>query len=115
MWLNVVIYCIVFILCLGQIKNILLLHAVEVVDGMPRAGSIKFRNVSRAGQNRVAGRTWPAGRVLHVVGLGLLAYIFAARKNSQQYIFAGRYFRGKLFSREDIFAGRYFREKIGYC
>ena len=46
--------------------------------------------------------------------LGLLAYIFAARKNrrkifSREDIFARRYFRGKLFSREDIFAGRYFR------
>ena len=28
-----------------------------------------FRNISRAGQNRVAGRTWPAGRVLHMVDL----------------------------------------------
>ena len=36
--------------------------------------------------------------------LGLLAYTFAARKQ-----IAGRYFRGKLFSREDIFVGRYFR------
>ena len=36
--------------------------------------------------------------------LGLLAYIFEARKK-----FAGIYFRGKLFSREDIFAGIYFR------
>ena len=36
--------------------------------------------------------------------LGLLACIFATRKQ-----FAGRYFRGKIFSREDIFAGRYFR------
>ena len=36
---------------------------VGVVYGMPRAGS------SRAGQNRIAGRTWPAGRVLHVVDL----------------------------------------------
>ena len=33
--------------------------------------------------------------------LGLLAYIFAARKK-----IAGRYFRGKIFSREDIFSGR---------
>ena len=47
--------------------------------------------------------------------LGLLAYIFAARKTirikvfSREDIFARRYFRGKLFSREDIFAGRYFR------
>ena len=41
--------------------------------------------------------------------LGLPAYIFAARKKSQEDIFARRYFRGKLFSREDIFAGRYFR------
>ena len=39
--------------------------------------------------------------------LGLLAYIFAARKK-----IAGRYFRGKVFSREDIFAGSYFRGKI---
>ena len=52
--------------------------------------------------------------------LGLPAYIFAARKKiagryfrgkifSREDIFARRYFRGKLFSREDIFAGRYFR------
>ena len=39
--------------------------------------------------------------------LGLLAYIFAARIK-----FAGRYFRGKIFSRDDIFAGTYFRGKI---
>ena len=39
--------------------------------------------------------------------LGLLAYIFAARKK-----LAGRYFRGKIFSREDIFAGSYFHVKI---
>ena len=36
--------------------------------------------------------------------LGLVAYIFAARKT-----FAERYYRGKIFLREDIFAGRYFR------
>ena len=30
-------------------------------------------------------------------------------KKSQEDIFAGRYFREKIFSREDIFAGRYFR------
>ena len=30
-------------------------------------------------------------------------------KNSQEDIFARRYFREKLFSREDIYAGRYFR------
>ena len=36
-----------------------------------------------------------------------MEYIFAARKQ-----FAGRYFRGKIFSREDIFARRNFREKI---
>ena len=52
--------------------------------------------------------------------LGLLAYMFAARKQfagtyfrgkifSREEIFAGRYFRGKIFSQEDIFAGRYFR------
>ena len=52
--------------------------------------------------------------------LGLLAYIFAARKQitgkyfrgrifSREDIFARKYFRGKLFSRDDIFAGRYFR------
>ena len=39
--------------------------------------------------------------------LGLLAYIFAARKK-----LAGRYFLGKIFSREVIFAGSYFRGKI---
>ena len=39
--------------------------------------------------------------------LGLPAYIFAGRKK-----IAGRYFRGKIFSREDIFAGSYFRGKI---
>ena len=39
--------------------------------------------------------------------LGLLAYIFAARKK-----IAGKYFRGRIFSREDIFARGYFREKI---
>ena len=49
--------------------------------------------------------------------LGLLAYIFAALKKSQEDIFAGRYFREKIFSREDIFAGfifagRYYRGKI---
>ena len=33
-----------------------------------------------------------------------MEYIFAARKQ-----FAGRYFRGQIFSREEIFAGRYFR------
>ena len=37
--------------------------------------------------------------------LGLLVYIFAVK-------FAGKYFRGKIFSREDIFAGSYFRERI---
>ena len=36
--------------------------------------------------------------------LGILAYIFAARKK-----ITGRYFRERIFSREDIFAGRYFR------
>ena len=51
---------------------------------------------------------------------GLLAYIFAARKQiarkyfrgmifSREDIFARGYFREKIFSREDIFAGRYFR------
>ena len=44
--------------------------------------------------------------------LGLLGCIFAARKTSQEDIFAGRYFREKIFSREVIFAGRYFRGKI---
>ena len=45
--------------------------------------------------------------------LGLLAYIFAARKkSSREDIFAGRYFRERILSREDIFAGRYFRGKI---
>ena len=39
--------------------------------------------------------------------LGLLAYIFASRKK-----FAGRNFRGKMFSREAIFAGSYFRGNI---
>ena len=39
--------------------------------------------------------------------LGLPAYIFAARKK-----IAGRYFRGKIFSREDFFAGSYFHGKI---
>ena len=28
---------------------------------------------------------------------------------SGEYIFAGRYFRERIFSREDIFVGRYFR------
>ena len=37
------------------------------------------------------------------------AYIFAARKKSQEDIFAGRNFRENIFSREVIFAGRYFR------
>ena len=41
--------------------------------------------------------------------LGLLAYIFAARTNPLEDIFAGRYFREKIFSRKVIFAGRYFR------
>ena len=31
---------------------------------------------------------------------------------SREDIFAGSYFRGKIFSREDIFAGSYFRGKI---
>ena len=47
--------------------------------------------------------------------LGLLAYIIKYLrhgKNSQEDIFAGRYFREKIFSREVIFAGRYFRGKI---
>ena len=44
--------------------------------------------------------------------LGLLAYIFAARKKSQEDIFGESYFREKIFSREVIFAGRYFRGKI---
>ena len=43
--------------------------------------------------------------------LGILAYIFTGKK-SQEHIFSGGYFRGKLFSREDIFARRYFRGKI---
>ena len=34
------------------------------------------------------------------------------RWRNRQTIFAGGYFRGKIFSREDIFAGRYFRGKI---
>ena len=42
--------------------------------------------------------------------LGILAYIFAARKKnrgkifSREDIFVREYFRGKIFSREDIFA-----------
>ena len=31
---------------------------------------------------------------------------------TRENIFAGGYFRGKIFSREDIFARRYFRGKI---
>ena len=50
-------------------------------------------------------RLWNNRPIPH--SLGLLAYIFAARKK-----IAGRYFRGKIFSREDIFAGSYFRGKI---
>ena len=38
--------------------------------------------------------------------LGLLASIAARKK------IAGKYFRGRIFSREDIFARGYFREKI---
>ena len=34
------------------------------------------------------------------------------RWRNKQTIFAGGYFRGKIFSREDIFARRYFRGKI---
>ena len=34
------------------------------------------------------------------------------RWRNRQTIFAGGYFRGKIFSREDIFARRYFRRKI---
>ena len=42
--------------------------------------------------------------------LGLLAYIYLRHgKNSQEDIFAGRYFCENIFSREVIFAGRYFR------
>ena len=37
--------------------------------------------------------------------LGLLVYLFAERKKIAEDIFAGRYFRGMIFSREDIFAG----------
>ena len=39
--------------------------------------------------------------------LGLVAYIICGTEK-----IAGRYFRGKVFSREDIFAGSYFRGKI---
>ena len=35
-----------------------------------------------------------------------------AETAKRQTIFAGGYFRGKIFSREDIFARRYFRGKI---
>ena len=42
--------------------------------------------------------------------LGLLAYIFAARKKNPRKIFSREdNCREKIFSREDIFAGRYFR------
>ena len=46
--------------------------------------------------------------------LGLLACIFAARKKSQEDIFAGRYFREKISSREhyireNIFSGKYLK------
>ena len=54
-------------------------------------------------------RLWNNKPRLH--SIGLLVYI-AARKKSQEDIFAGRYFREKIFSREVIFAGRYFRGKI---
>ena len=37
---------------------------------------------------------------------------FRGRIFSREDIFARRYFRGKIFSREDIFAGRYFRVKV---
>ena len=43
--------------------------------------------------------------------LRLLAYILRHGKKSRENIFAGGYFRGKIFSREDIFARRYFRVK----
>ena len=47
---------------------------------------LKFRNISRAGQNWVAGRTRPAGRVLHVVDLkgcaGILQCHMVARINT---------------------------------
>ena len=43
-----------------------LLASKEV--GSPSSSKL-FRNISRAGQNRVAGRTWAAGRVLHMVDL----------------------------------------------
>ena len=39
-------------------------------------------------------------------------HICGTEKNSREDIFAGRYFRERIFSREDIFAGRYFRGKI---
>ena len=64
--------------------------SVRVVDGMPRAGShykehLNFRNISRAGQNRVAGRTWPAGRVLHVVELDMGVRMGGKNINNVRY------------------------------
>ena len=61
---------------------------------MPRAGShYNFGTSrgpdkigSRAGQNRVAGRTWPAGRVLHVVDLrGLCSQSLALTRQRRRF------------------------------
>ena len=55
--------------------------------------------------NWIGSRLWNTRPRPH--SLGLPAYILAAQKK-----IAGKYFRGKIFSREDIFAGSYFRGKI---
>ena len=52
----------------SSITTMLRLLASKEV-GSPSSSKL-FRNISRAGQNRVAGRTWPAGRVLHMVVVG---------------------------------------------
>ena len=57
-------------------------------------------------------RLWNNRPRPHSLGIGYIAYIFAAWKTSREDIFVGRYFRERIFSREDIFAGRYFRGKI---
>ena len=51
----------------SSITTMLRLLASKEV-GSPSSSKL-FRNISWAGQNRAAGRTWPAGRVLHMVAL----------------------------------------------
>ena len=61
--------------------------------------------------NRIGpSRLWNSRPRPHSLGTSL--HICCAEKKSQQDIFAGRYFREKIFSREYIFAGSYFRGKM---